>query len=125
MNRWTAALVAAGVCAGAVLMFPGVSGAPVDERHAKAEPVATPAGRLPVAVSDAVQVEHEFVVARPSPRRSPEPRRQVAAARPAARAVGEVPQAQPAPGLVTRAGRVLLGDGQYRPEPFPRPEAKE
>jgi len=23
--------------------------------------------------------------------------------------------------LVTRAGRALLGDGRYRPEPFPRP----
>jgi hypothetical protein len=124
MNRWTATLVA-GVCGGAVLMFPAVSGAPADERHAAAEPVAAPAGRLPAAVPDAVQVEHEFVLVHPSPVPPERPFRQVAAARPVARAVREAPQAQPAPGLVTRAGRVLLGDGQYRPEPFPRPQGKE
>jgi hypothetical protein len=25
-------------------------------------------------------------------------------------------------GLVARAGRLLLGDGRHRPQPFPRPD---
>lgn len=30
-------------------------------------------------------------------------------------------QSQKSEGFAARAGRVLLGDGRYRPEPFPRP----
>jgi hypothetical protein len=126
MNRWAAVLAAAGVSAAALLMFPRVSGAPADVRHEPVQPVTAPAVGTPAAHTDAVQVDHEFVVVQPTPVRAPQPRaRPVAAARPARSPGGEPRDAAESPGLATRAGRMLVGDGRYRPEPFPRPASEK
>ena len=67
----------------------------------------------------AVQIEHQLIRAAPAP--SPQ--------RPRARllhavnrlAVARTPAAQRPENFAVRAGRLLMGDGRYRPEPFPRP----
>jgi hypothetical protein len=98
--------------------------------HYMPEPVgviesAPPAGPTP---PPAVRVSHEFVTVEIRPRTS------LAANRPGAkpsRPAGAPKTAthDPAPtvrrgsrdrNLLERAGRVLIGDGKYRPEPFPR-----
>lgn len=63
--------------------------------------------------TDDVEVRHEFVtIAAPTMDRVVEVR-SVAAPRP-------VRRARPGDPLLAKARRALLGDGRYRPEPFPR-----
>jgi hypothetical protein len=70
------------------------------------------------AREDFVRVEHQFVHVQPLPAA---PHLRVAVRRtaplPAARR-------QDAARRMTRARRILVGDGRYRPEPFPRPAAR-
>lgn len=65
-----------------------------------------------------VRVEHELIaVAEPSPPAPAARPNPVRAVPPAARARAERADATTSPGKVRRA---FLGDGRYRPEPFPR-----
>ena len=81
-------------------------------------PVAAPQGLLEEA-APSVRIEHELVrLPKPRPPRINRPVQwrstRVAAAEPAG----------PQPPLLVRARRAFVGDGRYRPEPFPRLEAK-
>jgi hypothetical protein len=77
-------------------------------------PTAPPPAAAP-RTEPAVRVEHDLVSVRPARRRPSLPR----AAR-GTRLV-RVTDALPAP-LLVRAGRMVVGDGRFRPEPFPRPD---
>lgn len=80
-------------------------------------PVAAPQA-LPEGSDPSVRIEHELV-------RLPKPRPQ-RINRPAQWRSTRLAAAEPTdlrPPLLGRARRVLVGDGRYKPEPFPRPEA--
>lgn len=80
----------------------------------------SPAPVLSPATTASVRIERQLVyVSEPVAAVRP-PRRHVSA--PATRyAVAPLPRTREKPhGFVERAGRMLLGDGRYRPEPFPR-----
>jgi hypothetical protein len=88
-----------------------------------------PAAQPPAALPD-VRVRHEFVtVSVPSRPQNPSPVRTVrssggksGAARPIASptAAPAVRRASRDASFLERAGRAVIGDGRYRPEPFPR-----
>jgi hypothetical protein len=85
----------------------------------------SPVAAMPAAPANAVRVEHELVVvpkAPPAVKQLVRPRMPRRGA-PAVRLASVPKPLRPAssPGFVARAGRTLLGDGEYRPEPFPRP----
>lgn len=65
-----------------------------------------------------IRIEHQLiqVTESPTPRRRPPT---VAVSRVAS--VRKPAQRSRQEALVVRAGRLLMGDGRYRPEPFPRP----
>ena len=80
--------------------------------------VAAPAAayaRTPPA-ADSVTVSHEYLTVQSKPTR-PSPGA-VTRARRTLHARTQRPQQT---GFVVRAGRMLVGDGRHRPEPFPRP----
>ena len=80
----------------------------------------SPAGASPQATPSSVRIEHQLVEAFERPRLASVPRRrQAMPPRPSAVQFADR-SARPA-GLAARAGRLLLGDGRFRPEPFPRP----
>lgn len=80
----------------------------------------SPVGATAAATHPPVRIEHQLVEALERPRIAIAPRRrQALPARPSAVKLA-VRSARPA-GLAARAGRMLLGDGRFRPEPFPRP----
>jgi hypothetical protein len=89
----------------------------------------SPVGASQQATRPAVHVEHQLVEALERSRVAIAPRRrQAMPARPSAVQFAARPSAvqfavrpDPAAGLAARAGRLLLGDGRFRPEPFPRP----
>ena len=82
-------------------------------------PVGAATAAMAPAQAAAVTVEHELVRVSAARSRAPAPRR-----RPTPAAVrltaGPGRPLKPA-GFALRAGRALMGDGRYRPEPFPRP----
>ncbi len=68
-----------------------------------------------------IRIEHQLiqVAESPTPRRRPPTvavSRVASVRKPAQRSRQETQET-----LVVRAGRLLMGDGRYRPEPFPRP----
>jgi len=84
----------------------------------------------PTSLPD-VRVRHEFVTISTPPVNWQRAARPPATARPATAALRTPSPAQPPPppavararedlGLLERAGRAVIGDGRYRPEPFPR-----
>jgi hypothetical protein len=77
-------------------------------------PVAAPMSQLESA-SPSVRIEHELVRL-PTPR---PPRLSRPAQWRATRLAAAEPADPPAP-LLVRARRALVGDGRYKPEPFPR-----
>ena len=80
----------------------------------------SPASASQQAMSSSVRIEHQLVEALERPGVAIAPRqRRAMPARPSAVQFADR-SARPA-GLATRAGRLLLGDGRFRPEPFPRP----
>jgi hypothetical protein len=80
----------------------------------------SPVGASRQGMRPAVHVEHQLVEALEPPRAaSARRRRQAMPARPSA--VQFAARPDPAAGLAARAGRLFLGDGRFRPEPFPRP----
>ena len=81
----------------------------------------SPVGAVRRPAAPAVTIEHRLVEARQPQARTPvAPRRR--APLPARRAAVQLAAATSRPaGLAVRAGRMLLGDGRFRPEPFPRP----
>jgi len=106
----------------AVLTVAGVAAAVVAMPVTLRQMPGTPVSAAPDADEQTVRVEHEFV----SLPASPEPLADAApvvnvervAALPPRRVVPPAPRT---PG--NKAKSVLLGDGRYRPEPFPRPRA--
>lgn len=122
MKRW-AVLFAAGAAALVVLHAPWAGDAPrasldqsqarEDERSAERPNAGTP--------PDAVLVSHELVTAavvhEPVRVNGRTPRGRTA---PASRVSDAAPRERP--GGMSRAVRVLVGDGRHRPEPFPRPK---
>ena len=80
----------------------------------------SPVGANQPATLPSVLVEHQLVEARERPREALAPlRRQAVPARPSA--LRFAVRRDPPAGIAARAGRLLLGDGRFRPEPFPRP----
>ena len=90
---------------------------PLGERPRR-EPVTAPlpavSQPLPASVAPSVRIEHELVrLPKPAPR----------AARPSAWRSTRMAMVQPPEGrapLIVRASRALVGDGRFKPEPFPR-----
>jgi hypothetical protein len=76
---------------------------------------AAPASTLPAVPKPSVTLEHQLIQVEPM--RPPKPAPRLRRALPTTRlAYGPAPQDT----LVTRAARKFLGDGRFRPEPFPR-----
>jgi hypothetical protein len=76
---------------------------------------AVPAAKVSPAPKSSVTVEHQLIQVEPMPRPKPVPR--LRPALPSTR-LAYLPPAQDT--LVARARRKFLGDGRFRPEPFPR-----
>ncbi|MGH9372221.1 MAG: hypothetical protein ACRD15_11880 [Vicinamibacterales bacterium] len=126
MGRWVGVFACA--ITGLLFLFTRNGEAPAAQQRdtmpapVAASPGSTPSG-LPVdsgVESDSVRVEHQLIEVSPPPVRAPR-------VRPAVRssAVGSSPgregESRREPRFVERARRVLIGDGRYRPEPFPKP----
>jgi hypothetical protein len=81
-------------------------------------PAESPVQALVKGAPADVRIEHQLIHVMESP--AP-PRRPVTAAvnRPAS--IRKPVQRARQEALVVRAGRLIMGDGRYRPEPFPRP----
>jgi hypothetical protein len=103
-SKWIVLTLAA-----VALLWPATAESPVGAATAAVVP----------AQAAAVTVEHELVLVSAPTSVAPAPRR-----RPTPSAVrltaGPGRSLKPA-GFALRAGRALIGDGRYRPEPFPRP----
>ena len=76
---------------------------------------AVPAAKVPPAPKSSVTVEHQLIQVEPQPRPRPAPR--LRRSLPSTRLAYGPPRQDT---LVTRARRAVLGDGRFRPEPFPR-----
>jgi hypothetical protein len=76
---------------------------------------AVPAATVSQAPKSSVTVEHQLIQVEPMPRPKPVPR--LRSALPSTR-LAYLPPHQDS--LVARARRKFLGDGRFRPEPFPR-----
>ena len=126
MNRWVGGLTAAVVGlllvlgwnkhaagAGSTTPPPAVTA----EADAGASPAAVDAVAEPAPPVESVRIEHELVHART-----------IAPAVPArASLVAQPRRAEPRPEsrrFVLRASRMIVGNGRYRPEPFPRPATR-
>jgi hypothetical protein len=109
----------AAVIGGLLFLLPRESEAP-SAQQASAKPGAqtevTESLEPPAEAASSVRVEHQLIQIVPPP--APAVR-----ARPVAPASNRrADSRKPAPDhLVVRARRALVGDGRYRPEPFPRP----
>ena len=81
-------------------------------------PIAAPVAQ-PESAGPSIRIEHELVrLPKPRPHRINRP-----AQWRSTRLAAVEPAASQAP-LLVRARRALVGDGRYKPEPFPRLEAK-
>lgn len=119
MNRWVAALAIVIVVLVSVFGWDGESPAaqqPSEGRTAAGEASAFPSHDVGKAnIVDSVRLQHQLIEIRIPARATPPPR----AASPRS------PRAEASrPRFVDRARRVLIGDGRYRPEPFPRPRTQ-
>ena len=93
-------------------MYPSIAQERVPETH-----VSIPAAAPRSTPAPAVILQHQLIQVEPAPRAKPAPR--VRRAVPSTRlAYGPVFRRD---NLASRARRVVLGDGRFRPEPFPRP----
>lgn len=98
----------------AVLMLHPLPASSPPVEPARIPPVVRPA-ILPETADPSVRVEHELVrLPKPRPQRIHRP-----AYSRSARLATDEPSAARAP-LIVRARRALVGDGRYKPEPFPR-----
>ena len=81
----------------------------------------SPVGAAAPSVSPAIRIEHQLVEAleRPGHTTAEPRRRQRLPPRPST--LQFAVRSAESPGLAARAGRILFGDGRFRPEPFPRP----
>jgi hypothetical protein len=101
------------VALAALTMYPPP--AQVGERNPQTAAPAATAAKLPPAPKPSVTVEHQLIQVEPMPPPKPAPR--LRRALPSTRlAYGPTRQDT----LVSRARRAVLGDGRFRPEPFPR-----
>ena len=98
--------------AGVALLWPKPATAPIAAQQAP---------------RDRVTVEHELIRAAPLstiPRRNTFPTSRMTRPGAVRLAAAQTPRTRTAiapQGVVQRAKRLLMGDGRYRPEPFPRP----
>ena len=116
MSTWRRGMIvfaAAALVSAALLAIRPAVGAQHQEPHTI--PVEATGSEAPFEAQDVetIRLEHEFIHVRPAPA----PRRHV---RPAAEPVSPARHRS----FVTRAARVLTGDGRHRPEPFPRPASR-
>ena len=82
-------------------------------------PVGAATAPLAPARAAAVTVQHELVLVSAATSMASAPRRRPAS--PAVRLTEAPARSLKPAGFALRAGRALMGDGRYRPEPFPRP----
>lgn len=116
------------VVVGLLVLFGRSGQAPTAEQALAATPaMESPAGPgaalspAPDGFADSVVVEHELIEVRPRAVRQPAPPRP----RPAAVArTTDVALRGERTSLVDRTRRAIVGDGRYRPEPFPRPSTQ-
>ncbi|MGH9307814.1 MAG: hypothetical protein ACRD1U_00475 [Vicinamibacterales bacterium] len=120
MNRWVGALAIVMVIL--VSVFGRDGEAPAAQQQKEARPSVGDASRIPSHdvghsdIADSVRLSHELIEVRIPTRATPRPR---------AVAPPRSPRAESRrPRFVERARRVLVGDGRYRPEPFPRPKTQ-
>lgn len=120
MNRWIGALAIV------MVILVGISGrdgeTPAAQQQREARQAVGDASGIPspdagnADIADSVRLRHELIEIRIPARATPGPR----AATPPRSPRAEVRR----PHFVERARRVLVGDGRYRPEPFPRPKTQ-
>jgi hypothetical protein len=128
MTRLATVLALGALAAGGLLLVARSAGPSTAAPATVVAPGPPGGGSVSVGSSDTVHVEHEIVVVPHTPPATPpatrDPARQgrSAQARSALQASrSSRPQAdEPSRGVAARAGRLLVGDGRYRPEPFPR-----
>jgi hypothetical protein len=118
MNRWVAALAIVIVIL--VSVFGRNGEAPAAQQQSEIRTEGGEASAFPphdvgkANIVDSVRLQHQLIEVKIPARATPPPR----AARPRS------PRAEASrPRFVERARRVLVGDGRYRPEPFPKPKA--
>ena len=126
MNRWVGGLTMAVIGLLLVLAWNrhaiGAATAPLPAISAPSVPAAAPtASESPArpAPADSVRVEYELVQARTRTVAAPVPARVTLASQPRRAGVRSDSRR-----FVVRASRAIVGDGRYRPEPFPRPAAR-
>jgi hypothetical protein len=121
MMRWVGALV---MTVGGLLFLFGRAGespsAQQFDDQAAAQPHLGPESDQPLLPAESVRIEHRFVevASRPAPLRT-----RSAAVVHAVNSRAGAPQGA-SQRFISRASRALLGDGRYRPQPFPRPAAR-
>src|SRR5688500_6566781 len=89
--------------------------AQVGVRDPQTAPAAAPASKVSPAPKPSVTLEHQLIQVEPI--RPPKPAPRLRRPLPSTRLAYGAPHQEP---LVTRARRKFLGDGRFRPEPFPR-----
>jgi hypothetical protein len=122
-NRWVVSLGV--IAASALLMFPRQGEAP-SAQQLNPEPATARENAAPdpadsaTRPGDAVRIEREIIRVKPSPQAVPSTRSASGRFVPTERD----PRAAESQTFVVRARRALVGDGRYRPEPFPRPSVE-
>jgi hypothetical protein len=117
MNRWVGPVAV--VIGGLLFLLPRASEAPSAQQVSDKPAAQTDVKESlepPAEVAPSVRIEHRLIQIVPLP--TPTLR-----ARPVVPAVNRVTDSRKPESnhLVARARRALVGDGRYRPEPFPRP----
>jgi len=95
---------------------------PLGNRPAPAPAKTSAAPAAPVIVAPSVRIEHELVRL-PQPQAQPpaQPKPTPRVSRPwRSTRMAHATQPESRPRLLVRASRAFVGDGRFRPEPFPR-----
>jgi hypothetical protein len=120
MNRWVGALAIILIILVSVLGRDGET--PAAQQQREARPAVSGASSTASEdvddpdIVDSVRLRHELIEIKVPARATPRPR----AVRPPRGPRAEARR----PHFVERARRALVGDGRYRPEPFPRPKTQ-
>lgn len=127
-NRWAAGVTGIAVMAGVLMLYPALNTAEPEIAADRAQPVRE-VWHQPAAadILPSIQIEQRVLVVEPVPPRRaparPPHRPQIKAYSTDAPRVTAAVRRPENNSVAARAGRFLVGDGRYRPEPFPKPAA--